>query len=166
MTNGPLIEFAVNGQGMGEVIQASADAPYRARIVAEITARVPLARIELLANGRVIETRGVSPSERTARVVTEARVTKSTWFAVRVTGRPARGIEQIPRAHSGPVYVHIGRQPVLVKRDIELLVRWVDRLWLYLEERDNFGPGDNRQRAREMIDAARAHYTEKLRRAG
>ncbi|MDE0432497.1 MAG: CehA/McbA family metallohydrolase [Bryobacterales bacterium] len=166
VTNGPLIEFAVNGQGMGEVIQASADAPYRARIAAEITARVPLARIELLANGRVIETRGVSPSERTARVVTEAQVTKSTWFAVRVTGRPARGIDQIPRAHSGPVYVHIGRQPVLVKRDIELLVRWVDRLWLYLEERDNFGPGDNRQRAREMIDAARAHYTEKLRRAG
>ncbi len=168
VTNGPLIEFTVNGQDMGEVIQASADSPYRARIAAEITARVPLARIEIVANGRVIETREVSSSEETVRVVTEAQVTKSTWFAVRVVGRPAMGIvdDHIPRAHSGPVYVHIGREPVLVKRDLEVLVRWVDRLWLYLEERDNFGPGDNRQKAKEMIDKARAHYAEKLARAG
>jgi len=168
VTNGPLIEFTVNGQDMGEVIQASADGPYRARIAAEITSRVPLARIELVANGRVIETREVSPSEQTVRVVTEAQVTRSTWFAVRVVGRPSRGTtdDHVPRAHSGPVYVHIGGQPVMMKRDLEVLVRWVDRLWLYLEERDNFGPGDNRRRAKEMIDKARAHYAEKLGRAG
>jgi len=167
VTNGPLIEFTVNGQGMGEVIQTSPDGPYRARIAAEVTSRVPLATIEVVANGRVIETREVSPSEQTVRVVTEAQVTKSTWFAVRVVGRPALGIpdDHIPRAHSGPVYVHVGGQPVLVKRDLEVLVRWVDRLWLYLEERDNFGPGDNRARAKEMIDKARAHYVEKMGRA-
>jgi hypothetical protein len=93
-------------------------------------------------------------------------VRESTWFAVRVVGRRSRGIDEIPRAHSGPVYVHIGGKPPLVKRDIETLIRWVDRLWAYLEERDNFGPGDNRERTKEMIEKARAHYVEKLRRAG
>lgn len=166
VTNGPLIEFTVNGQDMGEVIRASADAPYRARIAAEISSRVPLERIELVANGEVIETREVSPSEQTVRVVKEAQVRDSTWFAVRVVGRRSRGIDEIPRAHSGPVYVHIGGKPPLVKRDIETLIRWVDRLWAYLEERDNFGPGDNRERAKEMIEKARTHYVEKLRRAG
>jgi hypothetical protein len=38
----------------------------------------------------------------------------------------------------------------------------VDRLWAYLVERDNFGPGDNRARAKEMIDQARQHYVQKL----
>ncbi len=165
VTNGPLMEFTVNGQEMGEVIRASADSPYRARIAAEITSRVPLERIELIANGEVVETTQVSPSEQSVRLVKEVQVRESTWFAVRVVGRPSRGVDQIPRAHSGPVYVQVGGEPTLVKRDIETLIRWVDRLWAYLEERDNFGPGDNRARAKEMIDRARRHYLEKLGRA-
>ena len=55
---------------------------------------------------------------------------------------------------------------MLVKDDLETLIRWVDRLWVYLEERDNFGPGDNRARAKEMIDRARKHYLDKLAQTG
>jgi len=49
-------------------------------------------------------------------------------------------------------------RPVLVRQDLELMIRWVDRLWSYLVERDNFGPGENRRQAREMLDQAREHY--------
>ena len=79
-------------------------------------------------------------------------VSSSCWFAVRVTGEPARGIlPGIPRAQSGAIYVHVGGQPTLIKEDVELMIRWVDRLWLYLEERNNLGPGDNRARARKIV---------------
>ena len=168
VTNGPLIEFTVNGQGMGSEIAATADGSYQAKLVAEITSRVPLSTVELIQNGIVIESKAVGKSVMMARVEKDVEVSESSWFAVRVTGRPARGIpdDRIPRAHSGAVYVKVGGKPVLVKDDLDTLIRWIDRLWAYLEERDNFGPGDNRVRAKEMIDRARKHYLDKLAQAG
>ena len=59
----------------------------------------------------------------------------------------------------------VNGQPTLIREDVELMIRWVDRLWAYLVERDNLGPGDNRTRAKQMIDQARAHYVEKLAKA-
>jgi hypothetical protein len=81
-----------------------------------------------------------------------------------VSGPPARGVpdDAVPRAHSGPVYLNVDGGPALVEQDLETAIRWVDRLWAYLVERDNFGPGDNRARAKEMIDQARQHYVQKL----
>jgi hypothetical protein len=35
-------------------------------------------------------------------------------------------------------------------------------LWALLEERDNFGPGANRARARAMFDEGLKHYRAKL----
>jgi hypothetical protein len=42
------------------------------------------------------------------------------------------------------------------------MLRWIDRLWQLLVERDNFGPEPNRQRASAMLSQARAHYQAKL----
>ena len=98
----------------------------------------------------------------------EVPVDKSCWFAVRVVGAPARGVYDdagVPRAHSGAIYVDIGGQPTILKDDIELMIRWVDRLWALLEERNNFGPAPNRETARQMIEQARQHYIAKFARA-
>jgi len=87
---------------------------------------------------------------------------------VRVVGTPARGVYDdagVPRAHSGAVYVDIGGQPTILKDDIELMTRWVDRLWALLEERNNLGPGANRETAHQMITQARQHYRGKLAKA-
>jgi hypothetical protein len=58
--------------------------------------------------------------------------------------------------------VHVGDAPTLVREDLELMVRWLNRLWAYLEERNNFGPGDRRARARAMFDDAIKRYQAKL----
>lgn len=50
----------------------------------------------------------------------------------------------------------------ILKDDVELMLAWVDRLWLLLEERRNFGPGTNRERARQIIQQARRYYEQKL----
>jgi hypothetical protein len=98
----------------------------------------------------------------------EVPVEKSSWFAVRVVGAPARGVYDdagVARAHSGAIYVDIGGQPTILKDDVEMMIRWVDRLWALLEERNNFGPGANREHAHQMITQARQHFTAKLTRA-
>jgi len=42
------------------------------------------------------------------------------------------------------------------------MLRWLDRLWATLDERDNFGSQSNRARAQDMIRQAREHYLGKL----
>ncbi len=165
VTNAPLLTFTVNGQPMGAVIDAPAGQPYRARLATQVNSEAPVDRIEFLQNGRVIESKSLPPDTREASFETEATAGASSWFAVRVSGPPARGVRDVPRAHSGAVYVHLGGQPVLVREDVELMLRWIDRLWQLLNERDNFGPEPNRARAAEMLDLARAHYRSKLARA-
>ena len=163
VTNGPLVTFAVNGEPIGSEIRAPSGTPYRARLVAEVTARSPLERVELIQNGEVIDSRDTTAKD--LRVEKEVEVRASCWFAVRVRGQAARGIVgagQIPRAHSSPIYVSVGGAPVLVKQDVELMIRWVDRMEALLEERNNYGPGENRDRALRMLAQAREHYRGKV----
>lgn len=65
------------------------------------------------------------------------------------------------RAHTSTVYVIAGGKPPLVREDLIIALRWVDRLWAYLVERDNFGYRENREAA-AMIEDARRHYRDKL----
>jgi hypothetical protein len=95
----------------------------------------------------------------------EVSVERSCWFAVRVSGRRSRGVYDesgVPRAHSAAVYVDVGGKPTLIKDDLALMVRWLDRLWALLEERNNFGSQNNREIAHKMIFNARAYYQTKL----
>ncbi len=164
VTNGPLVTFTVNGEPLGAEITAPAGGALQARLVAEATARTALERLEILRNGVVIESREAGPEETSIRIEKEIAVDQSCWFAVRVRGRAARGVPGlIPRAHTGAIYVKVGGALILVRQDVELMIRWVDRLQALLEERNNYGPGDNRTRALAMIAQARKHFEGKLR---
>jgi hypothetical protein len=165
VTNGPLLTFSVNGKPMGSVIDVPAGQPFRARLEAEVVSRVPFDKVELIQNGKVIATKDIAPQTSPFQVREEVEVSQSSWFAVRVSGPPARGVVSpggVPRAHSAAIYVNIGGRPTMLKDDVELMLAWVDRLWLLLEERKNFGPGTNRERARQMIQLARRFYEHKL----
>jgi len=162
VTNAPLLTFNVNGNPLGSVIKIPEGSTYRARLATEVTADIPLSSVELIQNGRVIESRTVKSETRSFRLEKEVIVHHSCWFAVRVTGDPTRGGPGLSRAHSGAIYVDVGGKPTLVEADIELMIRMIDRLWAYLEERNNFGPGDNRHKAQEMILRAKQHYLDKL----
>jgi len=70
--------------------------------------------------------------------------------------------ERTPARFTPPICVDVGARPALVKEDLELTIRWIDRLWASLEERNKFGPGNPREIARRMILGAFAHYTDKM----
>ena len=153
VTNGPLLTFTANGLAAGSVLREN-----HVRLVAEVTSHVPVDSLELVQNGVVIA------SSTGTRIEKEVALESSAWFAVRASGQPMRGYgNDLPRAHSAPVYVHLNGNPVIVKEDVELMIRWLGRLWGYLDERDNFGPAPNRANARKMFDQAIGHYQAKLR---
>src|SRR5258706_7642768 len=79
VTNGPLLTFTANGQPAGSILREN-----RVRLSAEVTTRVPVDTLELIQNGVVIE------SVSGPRVEKEVTLDHSAWFAVRVSGKPAR----------------------------------------------------------------------------
>ena len=161
-TTGPLVTFEVNGSGVGEQITFAPGTSYRATLRAEVVSRTPIERVEFIQNGRVVESGDAGGAVR-HRLEKEIQVSESAWFAARVYGPGAPGLTTRALAHSSPVYVMAGSEPVLVREDLEIAVRWIDRLWGYLVERDNFGTQENREAAWGMIERARNHYLDKLR---
>jgi hypothetical protein len=165
VTSGPLLNFSVNEEPMGKEIQIAAGQPYRARLKVTVESRSPIQRVEFIQNGAVISREELAGESRSHQMEKEVTVDASSWFGARVTGRQTRGIAapgSIPRAHSGPIYITVGRKPTLIKHDVQLMLRWLDRLWALLDERNNLGPGDNRARAHQTILQARKHYETKL----
>ncbi len=160
-TSGPLLTFEVNGRGVGEEIRFNPGAAYRATLRADVMSRTPIARVEFVQNGRVIASADAAGARR-FRLEKEVRVNASSWFAARVYGPEAPGLTTSAMAHSSAVYVTAGGRPTLVCEDLEMAVRWVDRLWAYLVERDNFGSRENREKAQATIDRARRRYRDKL----
>ena len=160
-TTGPLLTFNVNGSEVGEEIKIRPGSTYRATLTADVMSRTPLDRVEFIHNGRVI---GSVDAEGalTVRAEKEVQVSESSWFGARVYGPGAPGLTTRAMAHSSAVYVTAGQQQVLVREDLELAIRWVDRLWAYLIERDNFGSAENQDAARDMIGRARQHFQDKL----
>ncbi|MGH9718747.1 MAG: CehA/McbA family metallohydrolase [Bryobacteraceae bacterium] len=159
VTNGPLLTFTANGQPMGSVVPAPAGGPYHVKLSAEVHSQAPVETLEFIRNGEVVDTQRVPEGPGPHRFEKDVPIDGSSWFAARVTGRPARGIPNEPaRAHTAPVYVHLGSKPVLVREDADLMIRWIHALWAYLEERNNFGPAGNRVQARALFDQALAHY--------
>ncbi len=160
-TTGPLLTFEINGSGVGEELKFNPGSTYRATLSADVMSRTPIERVEFVRNGQVIASTDAK-GERRVRVQEEVQVSESSWFGARVYGPGAPGLTTLAMAHSSAVYVTQGARPVLVREDLDLAVRWIDRLWAYLVERDNFGSAENRAAARAMIDRARQHYRDKL----
>jgi hypothetical protein len=83
ITNGPLLEFSVEGQGIGADV--ALDQPGKVRVKGSAIGRVDFERIELLKNGAVIETRESRNAAGAYRADMEidVDVSEPCWLALR-----------------------------------------------------------------------------------
>jgi hypothetical protein len=110
VTTGPLLEFSVNGKGMGEELRVKKGTPLDVDIETRLNPDVDaLDRVELVALGEVIETRRASGSDRASlkkRIVAD----HSMWMAARSFGsRQDPG--NLTIAHSAPIYIVVDDEP-------------------------------------------------------
>jgi hypothetical protein len=119
VTNGPLLEFRVNGQEIGSEITLKE--PTRVTIEGRVrfdAEREDVQRVEIVENGDVI--RAIVREKDAAEIVfrfTHA-VAEAGWLAVRASGikrekRSPSPKEKVPQAlaHSGVIYLAIENQP-------------------------------------------------------
>lgn len=158
VTNGPLLELDVNGKAPGDVIRS--DAPVNVSVTARAESRVPLRRIELILNGRVVASHEATGSTKMSLRSTR-EVDRSGWMALRVHGdADAFALGAAAQAHTAPVYLEVGGQPARPDpKAAALFVEWIDRLWDLVETRNNFEKPEHKQRVREIVMRARKFYS-------
>ncbi len=112
VSNGPFLEFRVNGREMGSELRA--ERGQSLEIVAEASLNPDidrLNRLELVVHGEVVATatRTSAASDR-LRLETEIEADESLWVAVRAFG-DRDGARDMTVAHSAPVFVVVEDDP-------------------------------------------------------
>ena len=116
VTNGPLLDFTVNGAGMGQEIRVARGARLDVAAAAQLNPDIDkLGRLELIVHGDVVATeRGTGGDRLELRQTLTAE--RSMWVAVRALGdrqvEPTGQVNTLGAvAHSAPIYVIVDDQP-------------------------------------------------------
>ena len=112
LTNGPLLEFSVDGQSPGDLtvwdegsreIQGSARATYFR----------PIESIEIVRNGEIVAQKTGDGAGQDQQLDFRLELNESSWLAARVTAQTLEG-EPVVQAHTNPIYFHRDGEPVRV----------------------------------------------------
>jgi hypothetical protein len=110
VSNGPLLDLAVDGRGPGAIVDLTGKSGPIAGEARGVWHR-PLEALEVIANGRVVKSIEGDGRRTELRLPFTLPETESVWVAARVRAR-REGNEPVIQAHSNPVYLLRDRRPV------------------------------------------------------
>jgi hypothetical protein len=129
VTNAPLLEFALNGRGVGDELRL---APGSHQLAARVGMRsnIPIDHLEIIGNGVVVATIPLRGSRMSATDTVLIPVRESGWFVLRAfSDRAALPVLDLyPFGSTSPIYVQVGDAPVRSADDADFFVRWIDRI--------------------------------------
>jgi hypothetical protein len=155
-TNGPLLEFSVNGVGVGQELRlAAGEQTVTARVA--LSSNVPIDHLEIVANGQVVKE---IPREQWAGAFMSLPVRRSGWFLLRARSGTARYpvLDLYPYATTSPIYVTVGDEPIRSAEDAQYFVRWIDRLVTDAGEYRDFNTDGEREHVLGLLREARAEF--------
>lgn len=128
VTNGPLIDLTVNGQGMGSEIRVARGTRLDLTASAHLNPDIDrLGRLEVIVHGDVIATERANGGDR-IELRKEITADRSMWIAVRALGEreaapQGQTLQLAAIAHSAPIYVVVDGQPFWKTAAIPELVK-------------------------------------------
>lgn len=128
VTNGPLLEFNVNGHASGGQILLPAGGG-KVTVKGALQSIVPVETIEIVFKGKVIAT--ILPGDgKSVQFTREIPVAESGWITLQVSGsRPVHPIDDYyPQATTNPVWVLVGDKSVRSAESARYFIRWIDKL--------------------------------------
>ena len=147
VTNGPMLFF--------DAIEAHREV----QMTLQVQSREPIERVEIVANGRVIEQFEVEPNQTSysMKLVMDSGV--HSWVAARCF---VKSDHTIRLAHSRPVFLVDGFWDA--REDAEYFAAWMDELIAQTrEDKDRFNSEDERRALLGIYNDARRFYLRKAR---
>lgn len=115
VTNGPLLDFTINGRGMGEELRVKKGTKLDIAAVARMNPDVDtLDRLELVVLGDVTDTKAANGKD-SVELRKQITAEQSMWVAVRAHGG-RQAANNMTIAHTAPIYVIVDGEPAW-KRD-------------------------------------------------
>ena len=127
-TNGPLIEFTLGGQRLGDELKfdrAQDAAPFAAKL----RSIVPVDHLEVVCNGRVTQSLKLEGVHDSADVTGTLPLKESGWCVLRASSDNAEYpvLDNYVYATTSPIYVKIGGKPARSPEDAKYFSAWIDR---------------------------------------
>ena len=110
-TNGPIIEFGLNGAGMGDEVRLAQGQTMELSVKVSINPDIDvLERVELIEQGKVVREATAAGGSETLQFTHSLPASHGTWFVVRAFGkRQVQGAGSVA-AVSAPIYVSVDGQ--------------------------------------------------------
>ena len=102
----------------------------RVTIHAMMESIAPVEKVEVLSNGKVMETLALREDGKRAELTKEVEVSGSAWFTLRAYGtHPVSPVDDFyPFAETSPIYVDCGGRPIRSGEDARYFVTWIQAM--------------------------------------
>jgi TolB protein len=127
-TNGPLIEFTLVGQRVGDELKFD-NAQTAVAFTAKLRSIVPIDHFEVVCNGRVTQTLKLEGPRDSADVAGTLPLKESGWCVLRASSDNAEYpvLDNYVYATTSPIYVTIGNKPPRSTEDAKYFTAWIER---------------------------------------
>jgi len=128
-TNGPLIEFTLDGQRVGEELKFDG-AQTAVAFTAKLRSIVPVDHFEVVCNGRIAQTLPLQEARDSGDVKGTLPLKESGWCVLRASSDNAEYpvLDNYVYATTSPVYITIGSKPPRSQADAKYFAAWIDRM--------------------------------------
>jgi Tol biopolymer transport system component len=128
-TNGPLLDFSLGGQAIGDELKfdgPQTSIPFKAAL----RSIVPVDHLEVVCNGRVIQTLSLNSARDTADASGALPLRESGWCVLRASSDKAEYpvLDNYVYATTSPIYVTIGSKPPRSPEDANYFAAWIERV--------------------------------------
>ncbi len=133
-TSGPVMEFHVEGKGIGDEIRLPAGGG-TLEVRASAQCAWPLNLLEIVVNGRVVASAESREGAARLSVTRKVKLTGSAWIAARCGSRFVRHTNwgEPIGAHTSPVYVVVDNQELFSPSDASYMLTLIDGGLTYLD---------------------------------
>ncbi|HZS51872.1 MAG TPA: CehA/McbA family metallohydrolase [Bryobacterales bacterium] len=165
-TNGPLLDFHVNGRMPGDEISLPAEGAVL-QFSGKVESIVPLEKLEIINNGNVIQSMPLDGKGSAAEINTAVRVSHSGWYTLRAHGgQPQRPIDDLfPYAETSPIYVICGGRPIRSAEDAQYFIRWIDDITRQAGQHSGWRSDKERQHVLAQFAEARRIFEQRRKEA-
>ncbi len=161
-TNGPLLEFSLEGHGLGDEVALSGGRRLTARVV--LRSNVPVDHLEIIFNGEVIREIDLPGARTAADTTLSLPGERSGWYLLRARSDRAHYpvLDLYPYATTSPIYLTVGNAPVRSRKDAEYFLAWIDRLRGAVEAHRDWNTPAEKERTVETLNQARREFERRL----
>src|SRR5262249_51859546 len=166
ITNGPLLQFEVDGRAPGGEVHLPASGG-TVEISAQFHSIVPMDRMEVYYNGAVIENAQPAKGGLEGSIRKRISVTRSGWFTFRAVSKehhlPVDDTYVV--GETSPVFVYCGDKPIRSRADAEYFVQWIDGLTKMAEANTGWRSDRERKHVLDQFAEAKRNLEQRAREA-